>query len=259
MIVGLAGDWHGHAQWARARIRDLAEQGVDTLLHLGDFGIFPGPSGKKYLREVEASCAHHQVTIYATPGNHEDWGRLLSKKPEQRNHLGALLWLTDHVAVFPRDPAGHRFVLGDRSFVSLGGAPSLDAATRTEGTSWWPEEMIPTETAERVAADGYADIMLTHDAPGAPFQTPGVAHICENNDWGWSDRALAYAAVGRDRLTTAFLGVQPRVLVHGHYHVRSEAIVDLPDRDHPCQVISLDCNGRPGNMTRLNLDTLEQT
>lgn len=258
MIVGLAGDWHGNRGWARARVQDVAERGVDTLLHVGDFGIWPGSSGKRYLLGVESFCARYGVTIYVTAGNHEYWPGLLAAQPQQRDDLGHLLWLSDHIAVFPRDPAGHRLEMGGRSFVSLGGAPSIDFEYRTRGHDWWPEEMLPRETAERVAADGYADVMLSHDAPDYPWQTTKVSQICATNPLGWSRDALAYAAVGRHRLTTAFLGVQPRLLVHGHFHVADEAVVDLPARDHGCRVISLDCDERPGNVALLDLDTLER-
>jgi hypothetical protein len=258
VIVGLAGDWHGNGKWAQARIASLGDRGIAAVLHVGDFGIWPGSSGKKYLRRIEAVCSRYGVTIYVTAGNHEDWSRLLTTAPEQRNDIGALLWLTDHVAVFPRDPAGHRFRMGGRSFLSLGGAPSVDYEFRTQGVDWWPGEMVPDRTVRNVAAGGYADIMLTHDAPEAPWQTPAVASICSTNPLGWSTDALAYAAVGRQRLTTAFVGVQPRLLVHGHYHVFDEAILDLPDREHRCRIISLASDESPGNVVLLDLDTLEQ-
>ena len=258
-VVALAGDWHGNFPWARARLMSLGERGVRTVFHTGDFGIWPGPLGKKYIRGLEKFCARCGITVYVTAGNHEDWPRLLAKRPEQRNDLGSLLWLADHVAVFPRDPAGHRFEMGGRTFLSLGGAPSVDFEDRSRGRDWWPEEMIPRETAERVSADGYADVMLTHDAPDHPWQTPRVAHVCATNPLGWSRDALAYAAVGRHRLITVFLGVQPRVLAHGHYHLGDEALVDLPDRDHGCRVFSLACDGMADNMALLDLRTLERS
>lgn len=258
MIVALAGDWHGDFSWANARLMSLGERGVRTVFHAGDFGVWPGSRGRKYVADLERVCARFGVTLYVTAGNHEDWPRLLRHRPETRDDLGPVLWLTDHIAVFPRDPSGHRFVMAGRTFVSLGGAPSLDFEKRTRGQDWWPEEFIPRETVERVAADGYADVMLTHDAPDHPWQTPRVAHICAMNPLGWSQAALSNAAKGRQRLTTAFLGVQPRLLVHGHYHVADEAVVDLPDRDHRCRIISLDCEGSAGNVVLLDLRTLER-
>lgn len=46
--------------------------------------------------------------------------------------------LSDHVTVLPR---GHRWEIAGRSFVSLGGAPSVDYLQpfRHQGESWWAE------------------------------------------------------------------------------------------------------------------------
>jgi hypothetical protein len=58
---------------------------------------------------------------------------------------------------------------------------------------------------------------------------------------------LRYAAKGKARMTTAFLAVQPRLFLHGHFHVRDEAWVE--PFDHPTRVVSLDCDGEPeGNL-----------
>ncbi|GAA1506069.1 metallophosphoesterase [Nocardioides humi] len=122
--VALAGDWHGNTRWALARIADVAERGVALILHLGDFGIWPGTSGRTYLDRLEDACTEHGVGIWVTPGNHEDWGRLTRLWADSA-HAGQPLHLTKHIAVLPR---GYRFELEGRTFVSLGGAPSVDLA-----------------------------------------------------------------------------------------------------------------------------------
>ncbi|MGO4258134.1 metallophosphoesterase family protein [Marmoricola sp. RAF53] len=258
-LVALAGDWHGDLTWANARLQGLGEQGVRTLFHVGDFGIWPGPTGKRFLGTVEKVCAKYGLTVYVTLGNHEDWARMLQRQErlEERNELGPMIWLSDHVAVHPRDPAGHRFVFGGRSFVSLGGAPSVDFPTRSQGKDWWAEEMIPQATAEAVAAGGYADVMLTHDAPGKPWQCPKVRSICEGNPWGWTDRGLAWAALGQERLTTAFEGVRPRILFHGHFHVADSTKFTMPGVSYETRIVSLHRNQHAGNIALLNLETLE--
>jgi hypothetical protein len=255
-LIGLAGDWHGNRAWAAGRIMSVGDRGIHTLLHVGDFGIWPGSSGARYLEGIEATCRRYRVTVYVTAGNHEDWPRLLASPREERDDFGELIWLTDHVAVFPRDPSGHRFHIDGRSFLSLGGAPSLDFEWRIPGETWWSEEMLPRETVARVVADGPADVMITHDAPDHPWQTPAVAQICATNPFGWSNMALAYAAAGRNRLTQAFLGVRPRLLVHGHYHVADEATVDAPGCEGRCRVVSLSRDGFAGNTAVLDTETL---
>lgn len=256
-VIAIAGDWHGDRAWATARLQSLGERGISVCAHLGDLGIWPGPSGKAFLNTVEKVCAKYDIAILVTPGNHEDWGRLsdLWSDPKNQNADRTLrpLYLTDHLAVLPR---GHRWEMGGRSFVSLGGAPSLDFSFRQEGKTWWPQEQISPEDVTRTIKGGYADVMLTHDAPGPPWTTPPVADILDANPMGWSDRALAYAAVGRNLVTEAFLGVSPRLLVHGHYHCSGHATFRLPGSGHDTTVWSLDANRRSGNTRLLDLTTL---
>jgi len=250
--VALAGDWHGNTRWAVARIAEVALRDVALILHLGDFGIWPGTAGRTYLDGIEAACAEHGVGIWVTPGNHEDWGTLTQLWADD-NHAGRPLHLTKHIAVLPR---GFRFELEGRSFVSLGGAPSVDLTHRSPGQDWWAEEMITPEDVDKVVAEGHSDVMLAHDAPLAPYEVDRVAYVRTHNEWGWPDRALAYARVGAERMHDAFLGVAPKLFAHGHYHVTGEATVRLPGRDYDTRIWSLNCDGVDGNIRYLDLEAL---
>lgn len=257
-VVAVAGDWHGDGVWANARLQSLGSRGIDIVVHVGDFGIWPGNTGKRYLRTVDAACGAHGISLLVVPGNHEDWGRLttLWAGPKRRGPHGAALplYLTDHIAILPR---GWRWEMGGRTFVALGGAPSLDRAWRTEGRDWWPQEQIAPDDVARTVAGGYADVMVTHDAPGPPWCTPQVASILATNPMGWPDTSLAYASIGRERVTEAFLGVKPRLVVHGHYHCSGETTVRLPGTDHDTTIWSLHAQGHEGNVRLLDLHTLK--
>ena len=259
-LIAFAGDWHGDSQWAKKQLRALGAAGVRTLLHVGDFGIWPGASGRRFLLDVESTCQRFGVEVLVTPGNHEDWGRLvrLWDRSEGRDENGRPrpLQLTEHISVLPR---GHRWEMEGRSFVSLGGAPSIDfiSGGRTLGVNWWNEEMITAEDVRRTVDGGYAEVMVAHDAPDAPYQVEGVARIVAGNDFGWTDRELAYAAIGRARMHEAFLGVAPTLFVHGHYHVAGEASFTLPHRDRMTRIWALPNEGLAGNVRLLDLETLE--
>lgn len=257
-VIAFAGDWHGNIPWARKKILEVAENGVRTLHHAGDFGIWPGPSGKRFLSLVESQCAHHGVQLTVTPGNHEDWARLdqiWANNPKRRDAAGNLLPipLTDHLTVLPR---GWRWEEEGRSFVSLGGAPSVDFEDRVEGGDWWPSEAITQADVERCIAGGNADVMITHDAPDTPYQVPAVASICAYNPLGFSQTALAYAAAGRELMNAAYLGVAPKLLVHGHYHVADESAWTLPGRTYESRIWSLAADRQAGNIRYLDLETL---
>ena len=241
--VALAGDWERDDRWARHSLRLLADRDITTIFHLGDFGIWPGGRGRQYRSEVDGTLRGHGQVLYLTPGNHEDYDQI-SELPVLDD---GLQWLTDHIAVIPR---GHRWTLGNRTWVSLGGAPSVDFPSRVEGETWWPDEAITEDDVQCVIDGGTADVMLCHDAPSPG--TPAVERIIRTGGgWDWTPRGLRYAREGRALLTRAFEAVQPTLLAHGHHHVSDEALVPVGARQ--CQMLSLAANGRAGNLVILNL------
>jgi hypothetical protein len=50
--VALAGDWHGNTAWAVRAVRKMAAllppDGPRVIVHLGDFGIWPGARGGSF-------------------------------------------------------------------------------------------------------------------------------------------------------------------------------------------------------------------
>ena len=258
MIIGLIGDLEGDREWAVARIRALGERGdVPVACQLGDlrFGMGPDPDG--YLSAIESACAEAGLRLLCINGNHENWARLdrLWAEPRWQHADGRPkpIKVSDHVTLLPR---GHRWELGGRSFVALGGAPSVNRLQLTEGIDWWPSEVIGEEHVEATLAPGPAEVMLTHDSPGVPYCTEPVADLIVNNPNGWPDSILSYAADGIGKVTRAVLGVRPMLLAHGHFHVAGQAVARLPGADHDTTVWSLAANQDPGNVRLLDLDTL---
>lgn len=252
--LGVAGDWHGNRTWALRCVHAFADAGVGEIYHLGDFGIWPGPHGREYLLDLEAALESHAMKLYVTPGNHEDYDQIEELPSLDLGHdIGEVQWITDHIAVLPR---GHRWERSGWSFVSLGGAPSVDRWSRRDGVDWWPAEAITDADVARVITGGPADVMLAHDAPDSALGTRGVASVLRGNPVGWPAHALRYAAEGRDRMTAAFLAVEPRLFLHGHYHLKDEARID--QFDHPTHIVSVDCDGAPdGNLVLVSLPDRE--
>jgi hypothetical protein len=56
----------------------------------------------------------------------------------------------------------------------------------------------------------------------------------------------------------AFLGVAPKLFVHGHYHVVGEAMVTLTGCDYDTRIWSLNCDGVDGNVRYLDLSMLDE-
>lgn len=258
MIIGLIGDLEGDRDWAVSRLRTLGERGgVEVACQLGDLRFGMGPHHHEYLAAIESTCSEFGIQLLCINGNHENWARLdhLWAEPRWQNEDGSLkpIDVSDHVALLPR---GHRWDMGGRSFVALGGAPSINRHLLTEGVDWWPSEVIRDEHVEATVEAGYADVMLTHDSPARPYCTEPVADLLRDNPWGWPDSSLAYADVGLERVTRAVVGVKPRMLAHGHFHVAGETAVRLPGSTYETTIWSLGANQDQGNVRLLDLDTL---
>jgi hypothetical protein len=235
ITVGVAGDWHGNARWAVHALAEFRDVGVSAVWHLGDFGLWP--NGDDYLDAVEEACARLGITILVTPGNHEDYGQL-AKAP------GVTMWVREHIAFLPR---GHRFTVNGWRILSFGGAPSIDFEYREEGVSWWRAELPAVDEVDAAIADGPCDILLLHDSSEAPHVTDAVSRILRSGS-GWSDRALAYASVGRERITRLRAGVRPHMALHGHYHV-----ADIAKHGDGSWTVSLGADGADGNLGILQL------
>lgn len=70
--VGIAGDWHGNTFWGQQMLDVCAAQGVRTVLHLGNFGLWPSYQGTGYLKRLEEHLVKNGQTLYWVDGNHED-------------------------------------------------------------------------------------------------------------------------------------------------------------------------------------------
>ncbi|MDQ2813294.1 MAG: metallophosphoesterase [Actinomycetota bacterium] len=83
--MAVAGDWHGNSAWATRAIekmsRLLPESGPRIIVHLGDFGIWPGPAGQAYLSRLEAALQDATAELWFVDGNHEDFSQLARLRP----------------------------------------------------------------------------------------------------------------------------------------------------------------------------------
>lgn len=151
--VYLTGDVHGSAKMFSPKVFPLGSSlsADDYMLVAGDFGIFPLWPGES----LETSRPRSPLRILLdapwttlfVDGNHENFEALLKLPVEER--FGGPV----HV-VWPNKiyhlMRGYTYNLHGRRFLCMGGAESTDRSHRTEGVSWWPEEM-PNEAELRRA------------------------------------------------------------------------------------------------------------
>lgn len=163
--IAIFGDWHGNTGWALTSLRSAAREGARTALHVGDFGLdWPGPKRGRYESKLNKYLADLGVVLIVSGGNHDNWETLAQLRVE---HDGTVA-LRSNIRVLPR---GGRTMVEGLVVGGLGGAFSVDYRHRTEGKDWWSNEEPTQEEAEKLAAGGPLDILITHDAPsGVPLK-----------------------------------------------------------------------------------------
>jgi hypothetical protein len=244
--IAVAGDWHGDTAWATRAVHQmgklLPQSGPRVIVHLGDFGIWPGLSGQEYLAGVEAALAAAGAELWFVDGNHEDFSQLarLRPDPDGRERVTERIW---HL------PRGHRWRWGERDWLALGGAVSLDRAYRTPSIGWWPEEEITRAQAAAVIEAGPADVMITHDCPA------GVEHTFPPLPPWWPTAVLRRNDAHRSLLREVVLATRPGWLMHGHLHLDYQRRVDLGGG--PLEITGLDRDGADhGNWATLEVASM---
>lgn len=215
-LIIVAGDWHADAHYAVSIVRQAGQREIDTILHLGDFCLYPNYApGARFLDLVEQECSDNDVTIWVTPGNHEDWAWIdhqIRTHPDREFDE-----VRPHINVLRR---GARFTVlpfNSHVFASLGGAPSVNIHDLTPNVDWFPTEIYTMGDIQRLINDGSVDVLLAHDVCNG--STVPVERMLAHNPYNWPQDALEYAAGGRQMLDAVREELKPKVWLHGHYHV----------------------------------------
>lgn len=243
-VVAVAGDWHGNTRWAVQAVHDMAALLPDAgkiILHLGDFGIWPGTAGQDYLQAVDGALLQAGAELWFTPGNHDDYDQIDSWQGEQ-------VAGTQRIRCLPR---GHRWTWHGRTWLSVGGAVSVDKLNRVAGHEWWPQEEITPAQEAAVIAAGPADVLLCHDAPA---DAPLVLVRPVPRDWV---PMLPAANAHRMVLQRICEGTRPSWVFHGHYHQFAVNLVTAAWGS--CLITALDMDGHPGNWGILDVRTMDFT
>ena len=247
--VAVAGDWHSNIMWIQQVLPALRRfaPDVSTILHTGDFSILPEARGKKLLRAADAACRENGIDrILVTPGNHEDWPRLdtlFAARPGEAIRLSASVWVM---------PRGYRFSIHGRTFMSFGGATSLDAAYRRTRGTWWASEMPTSEEAAAAVVAGGVDVLVTHET--IMDSTARVEARIRANPTHWDETALAYSLQSRALITRLWREAKPAILAHGHIHVADQRMLPSGQR-----IYALANDGQRKNIAVIDIASLTWT
>lgn len=230
-IIAFAGDWHANTAWAVRAVFRARDLGAQVIIHTGDFGY---DYLSMFISVLEEALAKAGILILFVRGNHDD-PEFLDNLPDNDEGFKPV---SDHIWYIPQ---GKAWTWDGIKFLGLGGAHSIDRKIRVERdltygtTSWWPGETISTLDAFRAVHQGQADVMITHDCP-AGVSIPGLGGP---DRWDVADLARSHRH--RERLREVVEKVEPSLLVHGHYHARYTAYLNLPGKIGT-RVVGLDCD-----------------
>lgn len=173
MAIYFTGDIHGSLDIGKLSTAGLAQAGVkptgkDYLVICGDFGLVWNWRGQDseeryWLRWLDGKPFRK---ILFVDGNHENFERL-NAYPVEEWRGGLVHRVADKVLHLMR---GQVFDIEGVRLLALGGARSIDRAWRTEGKSWWPQEMpdegeLAQAEAALDACGRRVDAVVTHCAP----------------------------------------------------------------------------------------------
>lgn len=203
------GDTHGSLADVDRVCRYAIKNDIDHILQVGDWGFLG--RGVEHMDLLHKTLNRYAMTMTWLDGNHECFSlmeylgiRLDADEPQA---------CTSRISYLPR---GYVWAEDGVRFMALGGASSVNRPYLTPGFDWFHQELIRVSDIERAkenGADG-VDVMFTHDAPSS-------IRLMENLDKSkgeWDPTELNVSAQNRLKLEEVVGAVQPKILIHGHYH-----------------------------------------
>lgn len=168
-MLYVTGDTHGDF----SRFNQIRLKEGDTLFICGDFG-FLWNNGEADKNALDA-MAELPYSICFCDGNHENFD-LLDTYPVTVRNGGEVHAIRPNVIHLMR---GNVFDFGGKRFFVMGGAYSTDKSMRTEGRSWWPQELPCAQEYKKAVASlenhqMQVDYILTHTAPSSAIRQLGM-------------------------------------------------------------------------------------
>jgi len=249
----LVGDTHGDALTVKRKI-DVAKRigGIERIVVLGDFGLWWGMEGLKFIEEINDYAKANNVQVFAIPGNHEnyEWWNAVVEHGPVKAHGWA--YVASNVLLSPRV---HDFMWGGKQFVVAGGAVSIDRDyreeyRRTKGKRIWsPDEQLTDAEVDALLATRFGngvhvDYLLTHDCSN---RTPFGHRLKPDID----------SQIHRQRVDRVIDGIRPDFHFHGHMHEKYEwgNLVPRDGDPHWVYTYGLECNDDMWSAMVLDLKT----
>lgn len=233
----IVGDTHGNTKQMQYFCALAGERKIQHLVVLGDFGLWTHQmNGHLFLDEVNAYAQGNNLSVYAIPGNHENWDHWNAYVDMMPTHKGFAI-VRSRVLLAPKV---HSWVWDHKQFFCAGGAVSIDAERRRMSesspkrhmdhygwpgggkgprTEWWPNEQLTEDDVARMnyrseVAGKMVDYMFSHDC--SDF-TPFKNRIKPDPE----------SQIHRKRMDRVLRMVNPKIHFHGHMHDKYDWINTL--------------------------------
>ena len=202
--IMVVGDIHGDFLFLNKLIK---EKKPDLLISCGDFGWWPkchdtegmisSPTTSRTWK-LFGAIENGDCKILFAPGNHEDWDAL--DKIEASGNTEVM----PNIFYMPR---GSVYTLEDgRNILFFGGAESIDKARRTQGVSWFPQEVATQKDIFLLDKIKHKiDIVVSHTCPT----------LFSQMDAEFPEKMKDPTRRILDYILTTF---KPELWVFGHYH-----------------------------------------
>ncbi len=228
----LAGDTHGDAQHVGTLLGKARDLGAEAVFVLGDFGIWDHHDQGRFTDMVSKLANAYEVPVLFLPGNHDNYDVLFEWEATKPKTADGFLEIKPGLFYSPR---GHRWTWAGVTFLSLGGAYSVDKdwrvaedeaelhaaqgrqecggvlskaeryLLRTGQHRWWCQEEISEQEMRDAMVGGLVDVMLAHDKP-------------RDARPGWNRKDLEECWPNQQRIQSVVDAVLPQLYVHGHLH-----------------------------------------
>lgn len=164
-MIYITGDTHGNIDIAKLTSEKFLEgknlTRNDYVIICGDFGmVWDDRKADLYWRKW---LDDKSWTTLWVDGNHENYDLLKNYKVDKWNG-GKVQYIMPNIIHLMR---GQVYTIDGYNFFTMGGASSHDKEYRTEGISWWPEELPSTkeynEALKNLKKNQYhVDFIITH-------------------------------------------------------------------------------------------------
>ena len=163
-MVYITGDTHGDINFFKnPKLKKLTDR--DILIVCGDFGFLWDKNSEKEKQALE-TLKKKKYTICFVDGAHENFDMLNEYQP-YRWKGGNTHKISQNIFQLLR---GEIFTFDSQTFFCMGGGESEDKDMRTEGVSWWKDEMpnaddLRNGTRNLKDFEYKVDYVITYEAP----------------------------------------------------------------------------------------------